>query len=95
MDQIPFWPAPADAAGGCSCNIGNVARKEVQISAQLTECSNNKTNLNKMTEVDDMTNYAQACICCSESAIVSAYVQTSIFKTPLHCLQETHLTNLL
>jgi hypothetical protein len=45
------------------------------------------TNLNKMTEVDDMTNYAQACICCAESAIVSAYVQTSIFKTSLHFLQ--------
>jgi hypothetical protein len=74
MDQIPFWPAPAEAAGGCSCNIGDVARKEVQISAQLTECSNNKTNLNKMTEVGDMTNYAQACICCAESAIISAYV---------------------
>ncbi|KAF3399858.1 hypothetical protein F1880_008166 [Penicillium rolfsii] len=72
MDQIPFWPAPADAAGGCSCNIGHVAQKEVQISAQLTECKNNKTNLNKLTEGDDMTNYAQACICCAESAIVSA-----------------------
>lgn len=78
MDQIPFWPAPANAAGGCSCNIGKVARKETLISAQLTECSNNMTNLNQMSEVEDMTNYAQACICCAQSAVVSAYVYNPI-----------------
>jgi hypothetical protein len=95
MEQIPFWPAPADAAGGCSCSIGNVARKEVLISAQLTECSNNMTNLNQMSEADDMTNYAQACNCCAQSAILSAYVQNTILKEPLHYFHEPFSTNIL
>lgn len=82
MDQIPFWPAPENAAGGCSCNIGKLAGKEKLISAQLTECSNNMTNLDQLSEVKDITNYAQACICCAQSAIVSAYVPNSSFEKP-------------
>ncbi|CEJ59610.1 hypothetical protein PMG11_08227 [Penicillium brasilianum] len=72
IDRIPFWPAPENAPGGCSCNIGNLARKETLISAQLTECSNNMTNLDQLSEGKNMTDYAQACVCCAQSAIVSA-----------------------
>ncbi|KAJ5166275.1 uncharacterized protein N7482_005056 [Penicillium canariense] len=71
-DQIPYWPPPDDAIGGCSCNIAKADRKELLISAQLTECTNNMTNLDQLSTTDEITVYEQACMCCAQSAIVSA-----------------------
>lgn len=36
-----------------------------------------------MTDVDGITEYAQACMCCSFSAIISAYDQTPELKAAL------------
>lgn len=74
MDQIPFWPPPDNAKAGCSCNMGKMDKKQQLISAQLTPCTNNMTNLNQLSDVDDINAYGQACICCAESAIVTSFV---------------------
>ncbi|CAI7640200.1 unnamed protein product [Penicillium pancosmium] len=56
--------------------MGKADKKELQISSYLDICANNMTNLNQMSEVDDMTDYAQACICCTQSAIMSTIYDT-------------------
>jgi hypothetical protein len=49
----------------------------------MDTCSNNQTNIGQMTDVDGITDYAQACICCSFSAIISAYDKTPELKATL------------
>lgn len=71
LEDIPFWPPPDNAPGGCSCNFGKADKQELQISNYIETCANNMTNLNQMSDVDDMTNYSQACMCCSQSAVLS------------------------
>ncbi|KXG50482.1 uncharacterized protein PGRI_069730 [Penicillium griseofulvum] len=75
-DGLPYWPTPDDAPDSCSCNLGKVELKEYLINNQLTECSNNATNLNQMTDTQAMIDYGQACMCCGWSAIISAIWDT-------------------
>ncbi|KAJ5661083.1 uncharacterized protein N7484_000455 [Penicillium longicatenatum] len=76
LDEIPFWPPPDDAVSGCSCNIGKVYKKEILIGDQISTCANNMTNLNQMSDNDAISEYADACICCAESAILSTIWDT-------------------
>lgn len=49
-------------------------KKEYLITNQMNECSNNSTNIDGMaTDPDALIEYAQACLCCGYSAIISAY----------------------
>lgn len=73
---MPFWPAPDDAPDACSCNLGKIEKKEHLIALQMTDCSNNMTNLNQITDTDAIVDYGRACMCCGLSAIVSAYVES-------------------
>ncbi|KAJ5757321.1 uncharacterized protein N7511_006015 [Penicillium nucicola] len=75
-DTVPFWPAPDDAPDSCSCNLGEIEKKEYLISLQMTECSNNMTNLNQITKTDAIVDYGKACTCCGMSAIISAIYDT-------------------
>ncbi|CAG8301557.1 unnamed protein product [Penicillium salamii] len=72
-DGLPYWPVPDDAPGSCSCNIGKIDFKQSSILDQMTECTNNMTNIEKLTEVDDMNDYGKACLCCAYSSIISSY----------------------
>ncbi|KAJ5698960.1 hypothetical protein N7462_000965 [Penicillium macrosclerotiorum] len=72
MDQLPFWPPPDDAPARCSCNLGKIDRKENLISAHLTQCVNNETNLAQFSTVDEITDYSRACTCCAMSGFVTA-----------------------
>jgi hypothetical protein len=51
-DAVPFWPAPNDAPDSSSCNLGKIGKKQHLITLQMTECSNNMTNLNQITDTD-------------------------------------------
>ncbi|CAI7645839.1 unnamed protein product [Penicillium glandicola] len=75
-DGLPYWPTPDDAPDSCSCNLGQIDQKEHLIVNQMTECSNNNTNLEGMTDTDEMVEYGQACLCCGYSAIISAIWDT-------------------
>jgi hypothetical protein len=72
-DGLPYWLTPDDAPDSCSCNMGKMEKKEYLISNQITECSNNRTNIEGMTDTDAMIEYGHACLCCGYSAIISAY----------------------
>ncbi|CAG8896857.1 unnamed protein product [Penicillium egyptiacum] len=72
-DGLPYWPTPDDAPDSCSCNTGQIEQKEYLIVNQMDVCSNNQTNIGRiMTDVDAITEYGQACVCCAFSAIISA-----------------------
>ncbi|CAG8191840.1 unnamed protein product [Penicillium olsonii] len=75
-DGLPFFPAPDNAPGSCSCNLGKVDRKLYLGTEQMTKCSNNETNLNQFTKVDDITSYGKACSCCAFSSIISSIWDT-------------------
>ncbi|CAG7945674.1 unnamed protein product [Penicillium nalgiovense] len=80
-DGLPYWPTPDDVPDSCSCNTGQIEQKLYLINNQMNTCSNNQTNIGQvMTNVDAITEYAQACICCSFSAIISAYDPTPELK---------------
>ncbi|KAF8846777.1 hypothetical protein BDZ45DRAFT_608431 [Acephala macrosclerotiorum] len=72
LNNIPFWPPPDNAPGGCSCPIGKVQMSILSDVDHLEVCTNNKTNLNELLSVDDITNYGEACLCCYQSGILSA-----------------------
>ncbi|KAJ6150365.1 hypothetical protein N7471_001564 [Penicillium samsonianum] len=72
-DGLPYWPTPNDAPDSCSCNLGQIDRKKYLITNQLTECSNNNTNVEQLSDTDAMIEYGQACLCCGYSAIISTY----------------------
>ncbi|KAJ5191258.1 uncharacterized protein N7498_010243 [Penicillium cinerascens] len=77
LDDIPFWPPPDNAPGGCSCNIGRACKKEILIYDQLTACYNNVTNLERIGyDMDDSISNVEACNCCAESAIRSTIYDT-------------------
>ncbi|CAI7668417.1 unnamed protein product [Penicillium pancosmium] len=77
LDDIPFWPPPDKAPGGCSCNTGKVRKKELQIENHLTACLDNTTNLDSMEDdLDDHDKYVMACQCCAESAVRSTIYDT-------------------
>ncbi|KAJ5082534.1 hypothetical protein N7532_011577, partial [Penicillium argentinense] len=77
LDDIPFWPPPDNAPGGCSCNIAKIFKQQIQVSDQLTKCGNNKTNIDKIgDDVNDSIDYSRACICCAESAMMSKIYDT-------------------
>ncbi|KAJ5984798.1 hypothetical protein N7522_011994 [Penicillium canescens] len=69
-------PAPDDAPDSCSCNLGKIVKKECLITLQMTECSNNMTNLDQLTDTDAIVDYGKACICCELSAFVSTIYDT-------------------
>ncbi|KAF9252506.1 hypothetical protein DTO027I6_2959 [Penicillium roqueforti] len=70
LEQIPFWPFPGNATGGCSCNFAKIDLKATQINNHLTTCGNDEKALEQLT-ADELSDYGRACICCSYSAIVS------------------------
>ncbi|RAL10728.1 uncharacterized protein BO97DRAFT_479076 [Aspergillus homomorphus CBS 101889] len=70
--QLPFWPPPDNAPGGCSCNLGKLYDRELSIVDQATECANNMTNLDQLSSARDIADYGRACLCCSKSALLSS-----------------------
>ncbi|KAJ5778814.1 hypothetical protein N7457_006534 [Penicillium paradoxum] len=75
-DGLPFWPPSDGASDSCSCNIAQIEMKEHLIINQLHRCRGNMTNLEKLSDTSAMTDYAQACLCCGYSTIISAMWDT-------------------
>jgi len=73
---IPFFPAPADAPGGCSCNIGQVYIAGQAAKSEQEKCSMNVTaaaSANQITPIQ-ATVANEACTCCAASYPVSVYL---------------------
>ncbi|KIW24344.1 uncharacterized protein PV07_10063 [Cladophialophora immunda] len=61
QDGFPFFPAPDNAPGGCSCNIGQVYLNAANSYTESTKCSS-------PSSVDGEI----ACICCMEASAYSS-----------------------
>jgi hypothetical protein len=88
---IPFFPAPADAPGGCSCNIGQVYIAGQAAKSEQEKCSMNVTaaaSANQITPIQ-ATVANEACTCCAASYPVSVYLfLTTNVKTASHILHQ-------
>jgi hypothetical protein len=88
---IPFFPAPADAPGGCSCNIGQVYIAGQAAKSEQEQCSMNVTaaaSTNQITPIQ-ATVANEACTCCAASYPVSVYLfLTTKIKTASHILHQ-------
>lgn len=72
-EQIPFYPAPDNAPGGCSCNLGEVETNATASVAKVqSTCHQYVTSIG----TDDLL----TCQCCAWSASVSAYAVASTTK---------------
>lgn len=58
---VPYWPAPGNVPGGCSCDMGAYTQLLLNASAASLKCGSNFNNTIK------------DCSCCAKSVEVSAY----------------------
>ncbi|KAJ4253879.1 hypothetical protein NW762_010277 [Fusarium torreyae] len=74
-ENIPFFPAPDDAPGACSCNLGKVITSINRAVDELDSCidRNEKQWDSAKNDNDEMDVFIQACQCCSYSAILSTF----------------------
>ncbi|KAJ5732036.1 hypothetical protein N7493_003517 [Penicillium malachiteum] len=84
-EPIPFWPAPDDAAGRCSCALGKVLQNTLSARKEQVSCISNIADetVNTVTgalgdlssigkNVADIATTAVGCACCGASASISA-----------------------
>ncbi|KAE8352409.1 hypothetical protein BDV28DRAFT_161842 [Aspergillus coremiiformis] len=72
IDAIPFFPAPENAPGGCSCNLGRIAKVQVLADEKLNECVHNMTEMNRQGAYKQTKIYGDICVCCGQSSIISS-----------------------
>ncbi|KAM0713929.1 hypothetical protein Q7P37_010891 [Cladosporium fusiforme] len=73
LKNIPFWPPPDDAPASCSCNIGKIDMTQLEAVEIASTCANNETALGQFTSVEEINAFAQGCMCCGNSLLLSAY----------------------
>ncbi|GFF83152.1 hypothetical protein IFM47457_07169 [Aspergillus lentulus] len=76
-EPIPIWPAPDNAPGGCSCNLGKVLQATLNAQKERNACLTNKTT----TNVIELSKKYTACGCCEVSTRLSGYVATRLVRT--------------
>jgi hypothetical protein len=72
---VPYWPAPDNAPGSCSCNTGEVIEAFLGSQTSGLSCSRNAESLS-LSEIPAME---EACVCCMTSITISAYVISTVF----------------
>lgn len=66
LDSIPFWPAPDNAPGGCSCAVGKVDK----IANEATQILEKQCGI----KASESTDKIEECMCCGISAMLSRLV---------------------
>ncbi|KAL5363436.1 hypothetical protein BJX96DRAFT_155728 [Aspergillus floccosus] len=69
---IPFWPAPDNAPGGCSCNLGKVLQSMINAQTEYNTCITDRNS----SSVTELGNKDTACGCCEVSTGLSAIYET-------------------
>lgn len=75
--ELPFYPAPADAAGECSCDLKNIDDTTASVSDAYFTCLDKVHNENGVTD-DENEQYtlfgvpAPQCSCCLYGATAAA-----------------------
>lgn len=60
---VPFFPAPDNAPGGCSCNLGYVLYNETNVEFEYKDCITSDVDRNA------------GCTCCQQAAGYASYVR--------------------
>ncbi|KAL4899361.1 hypothetical protein BDW74DRAFT_115674 [Aspergillus multicolor] len=68
-ENIPFWPAPDNAAGRCSCPIGKVTTAQVLLNEGMESCGDLADPFNQTP--DEIESIGMGCLCCGWSSWLS------------------------
>ncbi|KAF4947797.1 hypothetical protein FGADI_10130 [Fusarium gaditjirri] len=68
---VPYFPAPKNAPGACSCNIGQVHLNIQDAIHQMATCSNNANSGDAGSDLQQM----EGCSCCEISGALSSMVE--------------------
>ena len=63
LESIPFWPAPSEGSGVCSCNFESMEQDLADVYSQYDACIDIRKNDPSKEDLD--------CYCCSTSRTVS------------------------
>ncbi|PVH73432.1 hypothetical protein DL98DRAFT_519929 [Cadophora sp. DSE1049] len=63
LESIPFWPAPSEGPGVCSCNFESMEQDLADVSSQYDACIDIRKNDSSIEDWD--------CYCCSTTRAVS------------------------
>ena len=69
---VPYWPAPDNAPGGCSCNTGEVLEAYIAAEAQSVACLQNATSMTNTNNLEYISKMDTACGCCATGITISA-----------------------
>jgi hypothetical protein len=75
---VPYWPAPDNAPGSCSCNTGEFL--ETYLGSQTSELSCAKNA--ELLSLGEIPARLEACACCGTGITISAYVLSTVFWFP-------------
>ncbi|KAJ4247434.1 hypothetical protein NW762_013109 [Fusarium torreyae] len=68
-----FFPAPDDAPGACSCNLGKIASTIARAEKEMNECEDrNKKFVESLTSTDEIEIFGRACLCGTYSVALSS-----------------------
>ncbi|KAL4801191.1 hypothetical protein BDV18DRAFT_149815 [Aspergillus unguis] len=70
VDSVPFWPAPDNAAGRCSCSIGDLTTVQFRVNQVIAECGDQVDPFSQ--SADDIQSYGMGCLCCGFSGLLSS-----------------------
>nr|CEG05546.1 unnamed protein product [Fusarium clavum] len=73
FEDIPFFPAPDDAPGACSCNLGKVVTSLNRAVDEMDSCADRNQKMVDSLDFDEQMIFAKACKCCSYSGILSTF----------------------
>lgn len=74
-EPIPFWPAPDNAPGRCSCNLGKILQHTFKATEEEATCLDKATGVVNIGNLGEVASNSTGCACCAVSAGLSAYVQ--------------------
>lgn len=72
---VPYYPAPDNAPGSCSCNTGKVLETFLEARSSEVSCETSSES----TSLADIPAREEACVCCGTSIIISAYAIFAVF----------------
>jgi hypothetical protein len=71
FENVPFFPAPENAPGACSCNLGKLVTSLNRAVDELDLCIDRNQETWDSLSFDEQMIFGKACKCCSESGILS------------------------
>ncbi|KAE8363827.1 hypothetical protein BDV27DRAFT_3616 [Aspergillus caelatus] len=69
IESVPFFPPPDNAPGGCSCNLGRVAKVQKVAENAMHECYD---NMKPDWPYEQTMLYGATCLCCGQSSYISS-----------------------